>query len=374
MVNRILAAYAVLLVMAFTLAGCTGEAPQGESKEPVRIGGAFALSGWAAAWGEEDMKGAILAIEEANARGGVRGHPIELVMEDTRSDSDATLTAVRALTDVEDIDTLLGPSWLETFGGGAAPLSDQGIIMMTPSGVLEAVELTQDYPYIYSTWYPLAAEVDETIEQLSAREQRRIVIVFGLTPYWDAWSAYVHERAPAYGIEIVQEFRLSNTDDFRTVIAKARDLEPQAVLFGFDTHEEILAFLKQSQELSLGSQLVGQEYLIPFIKDPEYAEMYEGILIVAPQTPIDRRFDASYEARFGTIPQYTARNSYDAARILIEALNSTDGSPAQVKTYIDEHMFNTSTYGMMRFREDGGVSGGAFVMYVVREGDLVLRT
>ena len=54
------------------------------SSEPLRIGFVGGLSGPVADLGEAGRDGALLAVEEANAAGGVGGRSIELRMHDDR--------------------------------------------------------------------------------------------------------------------------------------------------------------------------------------------------------------------------------------------------------------------------------------------------
>src|SRR3989344_5964353 len=56
------------------------------ASEPIKIGNIAALTGAGVAIGEEELKGAQLAVAEANAAGGFRGRPVVLVSEDLSID------------------------------------------------------------------------------------------------------------------------------------------------------------------------------------------------------------------------------------------------------------------------------------------------
>lgn len=98
----IVAAVAALVLGALPLA------PGARAAEPIKIGLVTALSGQSARAGEALTRGATIAIEEINARGGVLGRPLELVRRDDESNPAKGLTAARELIQREKVAVLLG--------------------------------------------------------------------------------------------------------------------------------------------------------------------------------------------------------------------------------------------------------------------------
>jgi branched-chain amino acid transport system substrate-binding protein len=76
--------------------------------EPIKIGLVTALSGQSARAGEALTRGATIAIEDINAKGGVLGRPLELVRRDDESNPAKGLTAARELIQREKVAVLLG--------------------------------------------------------------------------------------------------------------------------------------------------------------------------------------------------------------------------------------------------------------------------
>src|SRR3989344_4144241 len=81
----------IIWIVAVTLVLTGGTWLVRESKaisdKTIKIGGAFGQSGICAEFGEGELKGATLAIEEVNASGGVLGKPLELISEDTHCEN-----------------------------------------------------------------------------------------------------------------------------------------------------------------------------------------------------------------------------------------------------------------------------------------------
>jgi len=76
--------------------------------DPIKIGLVTALSGQSARAGEALTRGATIAIEEINAKGGVLGRPLELVRRDDESNPAKGLIAARELIQREKVTALLG--------------------------------------------------------------------------------------------------------------------------------------------------------------------------------------------------------------------------------------------------------------------------
>ena len=57
---------------------------EGFAAEPIRIGYMATLTGEGATWGQHEREGALMAVKDINARGGVLGRPLELICYDVK--------------------------------------------------------------------------------------------------------------------------------------------------------------------------------------------------------------------------------------------------------------------------------------------------
>lgn len=62
------------------------------AEEPIRIGAIFSMSGYGAD-GIAELNGVLMAQEQINSAGGARGQPLEIIVEDNRSESKTTTSA-----------------------------------------------------------------------------------------------------------------------------------------------------------------------------------------------------------------------------------------------------------------------------------------
>src|SRR5271155_4905834 len=80
----------------------------GLGDQPIKIGDIDPLTGNYAAEGESQTRGAKMAVAEVNARGGVLGRPLELVIEDNASNAGLSAQKTHKLIDQDKVALLMG--------------------------------------------------------------------------------------------------------------------------------------------------------------------------------------------------------------------------------------------------------------------------
>src|SRR6202521_4088684 len=101
---RLRSAAILLLAAAFVAAH---PALAQKTQEPIRLGIITSLSGNFATFGAMEVAGYKVATEEVNAKGGVLGRQIELVIEDDASNQNAALAAAEKLIN-QDVALIIG--------------------------------------------------------------------------------------------------------------------------------------------------------------------------------------------------------------------------------------------------------------------------
>jgi branched-chain amino acid transport system substrate-binding protein len=95
------------------------------AQETIKIGVSAAMSGAAASFGVGIRRGAEIAIEDINARGGVRGKKLELVVRDSEHNPVKLVAQVRELVEREKVVALLGGSNSASMLAVAPIINDQ---------------------------------------------------------------------------------------------------------------------------------------------------------------------------------------------------------------------------------------------------------
>ena len=98
----ILGAVIILLIIVVSV----GTHKQSES---YRVAALLCLTGDAATWGQNAQRAIQLAVDEANAKGGINGRKVEVIYEDTAADPKKAVSAFERVTSVEHVDAVIGP-------------------------------------------------------------------------------------------------------------------------------------------------------------------------------------------------------------------------------------------------------------------------
>jgi branched-chain amino acid transport system substrate-binding protein len=155
----------VLLAMALLIAACgetatttttaagqtTTTATDGDTTEatettevsgdPILFASSLPLTGEFSIPGTKHRDGYQFCIDEINAKGGLLGRPVELLVEDNRSDSEVAVTQTERFITVEGADILLGTfSSLLTFPASAVAEQNEMVYPVPSGGALRVWE------------------------------------------------------------------------------------------------------------------------------------------------------------------------------------------------------------------------------------------
>src|SRR5512138_2506916 len=79
-----------------------------EAQKPIKVGMPIPLSGPPALFGEPASKGAQMYVDELNAKGGVLGRKIELIIHDSKADANEAVRVAREMILKDNVDFLVG--------------------------------------------------------------------------------------------------------------------------------------------------------------------------------------------------------------------------------------------------------------------------
>ena len=94
--------------------------------ETIRFGGILPLTGPGALIGTAEMRGVQFAVDQANARGGVHGNPVEVQFEDNQAKPDQSILSFNKLTDLQHVAGDLHRLFRPDAGDGAAGDTQEG--------------------------------------------------------------------------------------------------------------------------------------------------------------------------------------------------------------------------------------------------------
>jgi len=321
----------VLLAACFLALGACSR-PAGDT---IKIGEFASLTGKEAAFGQSSHKGTTLAIEEANAAGGVLGKQLELVTEDNQSRAGESATIVKKLISRDKVVALLGEV-ASSRSLEAAPISQAaGIPQVSPSSTNPAVTETGDYIFRVCFIDPFQGVVMAKFAKDTLNIRRVAVLTSVSSAYSVGLAKYFTERFVGDGGTVALEQKYSEGDkDFKAQLTAIKAAGVEGIFVpGYYTEAALIC--KQARDLGITVPLFGGDgweapQLIEIGGDAVEGCYYSTHYSPENQSPAVVTFIEKFKQRWnGETPDAMAALAYDSAMVLVDAIRragSTEGA------------------------------------------------
>lgn len=342
--------------------------------DTITIGTVLSLTGEGKVWGNNTLKGANLAIEEINSKGGVLGKKLEI---DDAGDSKSTpvgaVSAIQKMVTNNEIECIIGDV-MSSNTLSIAPIAEKNKKVLLNFCV--AVELSQAGDYIFRNWNSAVSDATATFE-IAKQKSNRIAILYQNDSYGNSLKNEFAKLIENSGKEIVLvEAFDRNSLDFKSLITKMKSDEYDGI-FMASYFSEALSFIKQYLQLNganvpiYGTSEWQSKNLIEFIKE-EYPNMvYYGYPIPPDSSnPVRRNFEEAYQKKYGESPDILSDNGYDAIYQLVYGINKAGSYNA---TKIKEALYTLKDFegasGTMSFDSNGDVHKPFGIKIIGSTGD-----
>jgi branched-chain amino acid transport system substrate-binding protein len=323
------AALATILALGFFwIGGCPGpdESSQtGGSGSEIPVGVYVALTGPTATFGQATRDGAQLAADEVNARGGILGRRVRLIVEDNLGRPDQAVSTVTKLITRDNVIALIGEN-ASSRSLAAAPIAQSNQVpMISPSSTNP--EVTEKGNYIFRVCYTdpyQGAAIAEFVRNSLGLDAVAILKDIK-NDYSVGLAQFFRSNFEEQGGRIVAEPSYAEGDaDFRSQLTAIRNSGAQAIIIpGYYT--DVGQIARQARELGIRLPLVGGDgWDSPRLLEIGGAALdgsyFANHYFVGEERPAVREFVGTFQERFRRLPDSVNALSYDAARILFEAI------------------------------------------------------
>lgn len=301
--------------------------------EGLRIGALIPLTGGLASYGESSLNGMRLAVEEANAAGGVLGGEVELVVGDTQTRSQPAVDAAKRLVTVEGVAGLLGAlSSGNTIPVATAVSAVEGVPQISNASTAPTITTLEDNDFLFRT-VPSDAQQGVVLGNLVKGQGIDSVAILyvnndygkGLAESFEA--SYVAAGGTVTGSSAFEP----NKSSYRGELQDLAGASPDALLLVAYPDDGGLLILRQSLEEGFFQRFVFTDGMKTTQVASDFGEFIDGTFGTAPgsvESGEGDAFVAAYEARYGELPPLPFIDSaYDAAMIMMlaaEAAGSSD--------------------------------------------------
>jgi branched-chain amino acid transport system substrate-binding protein len=334
------------LATAFAISALALFAVNAPVSAEIKIGVTLPLTGYAASYGEDARRGAELAVDQANAAGGIKGEKIKLVIEDDAGAGKTGVAATQKLVSIDKVPVIIG-GMMSSVALPASQIARSNKIVYL-STTSSHPELTSAGGFIYRLASSSAAQSPIAVEySVGVLKAKTAVGLFAASETGLVAGKLIETGFEKHGGKWLASDKFqTGATDFRTQLAKLKEHKAD-ILFIIATHKESAQIFRQMVELNFKPQVMGSSFWYdPTIFDLA-GDAANGVYFTVEarednpdSKKLSAEFTAAFKAKYNKDPGITASYFYDATQLAISAVkNAGPSGPA-----IDRWIANVKSY------------------------------
>jgi branched-chain amino acid transport system substrate-binding protein len=344
----------VIVVAALAVSLMLGT-PYTYSAEPIKIAGIFGLTGRAAHIGTAQRDAVLLAIDDVNAKGGINGRKLEMVMSDTESNPTKAVMALKKVLESEDVVAIIGPTLTGTAMAMRGFIEKEKVPTFMHSGgdVILMAPLKKGDPNSKPKWtfkspYKAADAMGKICEYMNKNGIKKIGFLYSNEGFGKDGLRNVKVQAPKYGVEVVtyEAFQPKDVD----MTAQLTRINAKGVdgIIAWTVGPAMGIIAKNVKQLGIKAPL----FECHGAGDPIFwkvaGEAGEGVMMPSTKIVVGDQLAKSdvqkkkileyvkaYKAKFKREPGTMVAYGADAALIVIEAIKKAGPDRAKIRDAIE---------------------------------------
>jgi branched-chain amino acid transport system substrate-binding protein len=373
--NNLVVLFACIIVMMST--GVSWSA------QTVRIGALFSVTGPASFLGEPEKKTLEMLVKEVNAKGGIKGQKIELILYDTGGDLTKAKQLANKLIKDDKVVAIIGPS---TTGETMAIIDDvekAGIPLISCAAGIKITDPVKKWVFKTPANDHVAAE--KILNYMTAKKQKTIALLTVTDSFGSSGREQIKVLAVQKGFKIVADEVYGPKDtDMTAQLTKIRGIKPDAIVC-WGTNPGPAVVTKNVKQLGIKIPL----YMSHGVASKKYielagAEAAEGVILPAGklaiydklksndlQAKVLKDYDHAYKKAVGVEASTFGGYAYDGFQMIVESLKKGGNTPEQIRINIEQLKKLVSVSGIftMSATDHNGLDLSAFEMVRITKGD-----
>ncbi|MGC2692552.1 MAG: ABC transporter substrate-binding protein [Desulfobaccales bacterium] len=382
-IKTCLVGWALVMAGLILAPGCG----QGSKSEPYIIGGIFSITGPQSYLGEPERNSMEMVAEAINAKGGINGHPLKMVIYDDEGDVTKARLDAEKLLQKDQAVAIVGPSLTPTSMTVLDITQKAKIPLISCAAASSITSPAQERAWVFKTAQTDQMAVSRIYQYCQKHGIAKVAILTMSSGFGVAGKGQLLSQAPKSGIEVVDQEVFGEKDtDMTPQLTKIKGTPAQAVIcWGTGPAPALVA--KNLKELGLTLPLI-QSHGAASKKFIELAgEGAEGVIMPAgklviykqlpdsdPQKAVCQEYAEKYAAKFKTPESSFGGYAYDAQRMLDQALQQAGADPAKIRDALEgiKNFVGVSGIFNMSLEDHNGLTPDAFVMVKIEKGQFTL--
>lgn len=351
----------------------------------IKVGAIIAATGGASFLGVPEANTLVMMVDEINAKGGINGDKIELVLKDDGGQKEKTVSYAKQLIEEDKVFAIVGPS----LTGNTLAIKDlcetSGMLLIScasSKGIVDPVA-----KYVFKTPQNDSLAVQMIMANMKEKGITKIAVAAGGTGFGKMGKMFCEQIAPEYGIEIVAtEVYSPKETDLSSLVAKWKAMGNIQAVINWSIVPAQVILAKNMRQAGWDVPF----YLSHGFGNIKYVEIggkaVEGVIFPAgrllvadtladnhPQKKVLSDYKKAYESKFNEPVSTFGGHAYDALMILVQALETVGTADvAKVRATIETMSF-VGTGGEFNFSatDHSGLKIDAFELMTVKDGKFV---
>lgn len=384
-IGLVVAAVVIVLLLVGPLSVWNWVPALEETPVTYKVGALLSVTGPAAWLGTPERNTVKMIEEKINEAGGINGHPLEVIIEDTVGDATRTVTAAKKLITKDEVLAIIGPSRSGTTMA-VIPIVEEAEVPLISCAAAESIVVPVKR-WVFKTPQKDSDAVIRIYEHMKEQGISKIAIITGTTGFGDQGRQQLKKLAPEFGITIIVDETYGPEDtDMTAQLTKIKAREAEALVnWSIVAGQVIVA--KNMRQLGMEIPLY-QSHGFGNVKFAQTAgEAGEGIIFPCgrllvvdtlaedhPQKEILTRYKEEYEAKYDEGVSTFGGHAWDALYLVIEALEEVGPDREKIRDYIENKKGFVGTGGVFNFspEDHSGLDKYAFEMLTVKDGKFVM--
>lgn len=371
----------VLLMIVLLVSACTGGKEVNSSTDgAIKIGAVFSMTGPNSPLGVPEKQAVEMQVKKLNQAGGINGKPIELIIEDDKSDNTEAVKAIRKLHKTDGVVAVLGSSGSGPSLGMVEYATKEKLPIISMAAADQITNPVQ--AGIYKTPHTDIHGTKRIYQFLKEKGWNKVGILYDSNTYGSGWGKQLKKYAPEYGLTIVSEEKYGTKDSsMSTQLTKTKSSGAQVLIIA-GTNPAPSTIVKEAKQLGLTIPIVSshgsanEKFLELAGEAAEGIYMVAGKLLIPdqlkaddPQSSVIKEFVTSYQETYHALPDGFAGYSYDGLNMIVEALKSVNGDTSKLGDAIEKVDY-TGVTGQFRFSKNdhNGLKEDSMVILQVKGG------
>jgi branched-chain amino acid transport system substrate-binding protein len=304
----------------------------------VKVGVVLPLTGAEAKFGEIEKRSFDMALEEINAQGGIKGEPLELIVEDDTGRPDVGRSVVEKLITKDKV-VMIGGGYSSSVTYAVAGVCQQNKMpFLVNTGAADNIT-SSGWDYIFRL-NPPVSEYAGAIESMLTEviKPKTVAILHENTLFGTSGAKSFDETCKKLGYKVLlKEGYESGGIDFKPILVKVRQLNPD-ILYMVSYIMDASLLMKQAKELKLTPKMFiggAAGFTLPeFAKNAEIASdkvvsatLWHQILRYPEAMPYFNKYVKKYKQD----TEYHGAEAYAAAYVIADVLK-------RAKSYSSAHI------------------------------------